>query len=70
MAFCELEKAEVATDGIERFAGFKGWTVAEGAGRNRARFGPAFENRFSVIVVQRPKVNISAAKGKLQIYAR
>jgi len=69
MAICELEKTEVATDGVESFAGFEARAAAQGAGRNRPWFGPAFEYRFSVIVAQRSKVNKYGAKGKLQIKA-
>ena len=67
MATGELEEAKIAADGVESFARFGNGAVAEGAGRNRARFGPSFEYRFSVIVVQRSKVNTWGAKGKLQI---
>jgi len=64
MAFGQLKQSKVTADGVKRFARFKGGSFSEGSGRYRARLGPAFKHRFSVIVAQASRVGIQSPKRK------
>jgi hypothetical protein len=67
MAFGKLKETEKAADGIQRFARFHGGSAAQSSGWYRTRLGPAFKDRFSVIVAQASKVGIHPPKRKSKL---
>ena len=66
MALGKLKKPKVATNGIERFARFYHRPLSQRTGRYRARLGPSFEPRFSVIIAQTSKVSLRPQKANLK----